>query len=221
MGLIGPSGGGKTTLLRLLNGMATPQSGRVVVLGQDLAHLHGQALRRLRSRVGFIHQHLALVPGLRVIRNVVSGRMGHRSLLRTIRDLLFTSRQDTGEILQLLDRVGIPGKLYHRTDQLSGGQQQRAAIARALFQKPEMLLADEPVSSVDPARARATLSLLTRLSSEDGLSLAMSLHDATLAREFFPRLIGLRHGRIVFDGPAAAFDDAAYASLYELDAVTT
>jgi phosphonate transport system ATP-binding protein len=159
---------------------------------------------------------VALVPGLRVIQNVVTGRAGRRSLWRCLRDVLFTSPEDTREIHALLERTGIPEKLYHRTGHLSGGQQQRVAVARALFQKPDALLADEPVSSIDPARARDTVDLLTRLSGEDGLPLVMSLHNLELAREFFPRLIGLRFGRVVFDKPSWSLSGAEFNSLYRL-----
>lgn len=216
VGIVGPSGGGKTTLLRVLNGMQAATSGTVKSLGEDIATLGPASLRTLRSRIAFVHQNLALVPGLRVIQNVVMGRAGRRSLWRSVRDVLCTSREDTGEIHQLLERTGIPEKLYHRTGHLSGGQQQRVAVARALFQRPEALLADEPVSSIDPARARDTVDLLTRLSSEDGLTLVMSLHNLELAREFFPRLIGLRGGRVVFDQPSASLGGTEFASLYRL-----
>ncbi len=216
VGIVGPSGGGKTTLLRLLNGMQAANPGTVRSLGQEIAALAPGPLRKLRSRIGFVHQSLALVPGLRVIQNVVMGRAGQRSLLRSVRDVLFTSRDDTKAVHTLLERTGIPEKLYHRTSHLSGGQQQRVAVARALFQNPEALLADEPVSSIDPARARDTVDLLTRLSREDGLTLVMSLHNLELAREFFPRLIGLRHGRVVFDRPAVSLTGAEFTALYSL-----
>ncbi len=191
-------------------------NGNDKAFGEDLASLSPGALRRVRSRIGFIHQSLALVPGLRVIQNVVMGQSGRRSLLRCVRDVLCTSGDDTGQIHQLLERAGIPEKLYHRTGSLSGGQQQRVAVARALFQKPEALLADEPVSSIDPARARDTVDLLTRLSREDGLTLLMSLHNLELAREYFPRLIGLRGGRVIFDAAPSGLGPEAFESLYRL-----
>ncbi len=216
VGIVGPSGGGKTTLLRLLNGMQAATSGSVRALGQEIAALAPAPLRSLRSRIAFVHQSLALVPGLRVIQNVVMGRAGQRSLLRSVCDVLFTSHEDTQAIHALLKRTGIPEKLYHRTSHLSGGQRQRVAVARALFQRPEALLADEPVSSIDPARARDTVDLLTRLSSEDGLTLVMSLHNLELAREFFPRLIGLRNGRVAFDRPSSSLTGAEFTALYSL-----
>lgn len=216
VGIVGPSGGGKTTLLRLLNGMQTATGGRVLAFGQDIASLKPEALRQLRARIGFVHQSLALVPGLRTVQNVIMGKSGQRGLLRCVRDVLFPSAADTAAILRLLTRVGIPEKLYHRTSHLSGGQQQRVAVARALFQEPGALLADEPVSSIDPARARDTVELLTRLSSEDGLTLVMSLHNLELAREYFPRLIGLRGGKVVFDAAPADLGPGEFAALYRL-----
>ena len=218
--IVGPSGGGKTTLLRSLNGMVAPTAGRVVTFGQALNALPAEKLRGTRSRIGFIHQHLALVPNLRVVQNVVSGKLGQRGLLRSVRDFLFPTSADLEQIHAILERVGIAEKLYERTDRLSGGQQQRVAIARALFQEPLALLADEPVSSVDPARARDTVNLLTQLSIEDGLTLCMSLHNLELAREFFPRIIALRSGKVVFDGKPDELDSAGLDSLFDLEEKT-
>ena len=136
--------------------------------------------------------------------------------MRSLRDLLLPSSVDLLEIHEILDRVGIEEKLYSRVAQLSGGQQQRVAIARALFQHPEALLADEPVSSVDPARARDTVKLLCELSVEQGFTLCVSLHDLQLAKEFFPRLIGMRKGQIVFDGAAGDLSGSDQSALYNL-----
>ena len=216
VGLVGPSGAGKTTLLRLFNGSVRPSSGRAVVLGRDLAALSAGDLRRLRARVGFVHQDLSLVPNVRVIRNVMSGKLGHRSLAGAVRMMLFPTRAEAVEVHRILARVGLEEKLYERTDRLSGGQRQRVAIARALYQEPAALLADEPVSSVDPARARDTVALLTSISRESGLTLCMSLHNLGLAREFFPRLVGMRRGRVVFDRRADDLADAQFDDLYRL-----
>ena len=156
-------------------------------------------LRSLRARVGFIHQELNLISNLNVLQNVLLGGLGQISTARALLLLGFPSKSILTEVHELLERVGIGEKLYERVDRLSGGQRQRVAIARALFQKPEILLADEPVSSVDPARARSVLELLTELASERRLTLCVSLHNLELAREFFPRLVGMREGRITFD----------------------
>ena len=216
VGLVGPSGAGKTTLLRVFNGSVRPSEGRAVVLGHDVSQLSPAGLRRLRSVIGFVHQDLSLVPNQRVVRNVLSGKLGQRSFAGSVRMMLFPRRLEELHVHGILERVGVQEKMYERTDRLSGGQRQRVAIARALYQEPVALLADEPVSSVDPARARDTVDLLTSISREQGLTLCMSLHNLTLAREFFPRLVGLRHGRVVFDGPTAELTDAQFDDLYHL-----
>jgi len=215
--LVGPSGAGKTTLLRLLNGAQRPSAGVVTADGLDLARLTPAGLRALRSRIGFVHQDLALVPNLRVAQNVISGALGRLSTWGTLRALLHPRRDDLERAAALLERVGIGEKLFQRTDTLSGGQRQRVAIARALFQEPGALLCDEPVSSVDPARARDTVELLNALAVERGLTLVVSLHDVALAQSCFPRLVGLRRGQVVFDKPAAAVASAELESLYRLE----
>lgn len=216
VGLVGPSGAGKTTLLRLFNGSVRPAAGTATVLGRDVATLLPSELRRLRARIGFVHQDLSLVPNQRVIRNVLAGKLGQRSLGSSLRMMLFPTRSEAVDVHRILERVGVQEKLYERTDRLSGGQRQRVAIARALYQEPAALLADEPVASVDPARARDTVALLASISREQGLTLCMSLHNLDLAREFFPRLVGMRKGRVVFDRPTAELDDAQFRELYRL-----
>lgn len=218
VGLIGPSGSGKTTLLRMLNTIRAPDRGAVSVFGEDVSGFGARALRRLRTRIAFIPQDLGLVPNLSVLQNVILGSGGNRGVFGSIRDLLFPAKSDVLEIHEILERVGIEEKLYSRTDKLSGGQQQRVAIARALFQKPKALLADEPVSSVDPARARDTMQLLSRLSEEEGFTLCVSIHNLELAREFFPRLIGLRGGKVMFDGDPDSLDESQVTSLFDLSA---
>ena len=215
---VGPSGSGKTSLLRLLNGARRPTSGSVKVNGRDLGTLSTGALRKVRASIGFVHQDLCLVPNLRVLQNVLAGRLGRQSFFGSMRSMLLPGRAETERAYQLLERVGIPEKLYERTDTLSGGQRQRVAIARALYQDPGALLADEPVSSVDPARAADTVRLLTDISREQGITLCMSIHNLELARAHFGRLVGLRAGRVVFDSPTEDVDEEQFRSLYELDA---
>lgn len=216
VGLVGPSGSGKTTLLRLLNGAVRPTEGDVNIHGQHVTQLSARQLRQIRSQIGFIPQDLSLVPNLRVIQNVLSGRLGKQSLTGALRSMLLPKQSEKLEAYRILERVGINEKLYQRTDHLSGGQQQRVAIARALYQNPIALLADEPVSSVDPARARDTVQLLTQISEQQNLTLCMSLHTLELARNHFPRLIGLRNGAVVFDQPTSDISDDAFAALYQL-----
>jgi phosphonate transport system ATP-binding protein len=194
IGMVGPSGAGKTTLL-------------------GFSH---SSLRALRTRVGFVHQDLHLVGNLNVLHNVLMGRLGQTSMPRAMVELTFPSRKTRGEVHELLERVGIGDKLYERVDRLSGGERQRVAIARALFQKPQILLADEPVSSVDPARARSVLKLLTELAHEQGLTLCVSLHHLELAREFFPRLVGMKSGQVVFDEAVGSIAEEAFDSLFQL-----
>jgi phosphonate transport system ATP-binding protein len=198
--LIGPSGSGKTTLLRLLGLQEKPTSGNVATLGCDLAGNCATSIRETRSKIGMLPQDLGLVANLRVIQNIILGRSGTRNFLRTCRDLLFPSKTDRDEIFATLERLDIAEKIYDRTDSLSGGQRQRVALARTLFQHAEILLADEPLSAVDPARGRDVLKLLTALCDDAGLTLIVSLHQVELAREFFPRIIGLKEGQIAFDG---------------------
>ncbi len=215
---VGPSGAGKTTLLRLLNGTLRPTDGRVLVNGEDLGRLSGRALRGVRSAIGFVHQDLSLVDNLRVSQNVMSGRLGRLSYVASLRTMLLPRRADLLRAHALLERVGIGTKLFQRADRLSGGQRQRVAIARALFQDPVAVLADEPVSSVDPARAQDTVDLLTRISREEALTLCMSLHHLELARRYFTRLVGLRDGRVVFDRLTSEIEDETFEALYALEA---
>ena len=216
VGVVGVSGAGKTTLLRLFNGMVKPASGSVHTLGQRLDALSSRAVRRLRSQVGFIHQELHLIPNLNVLQNVLAGRLGRMPALASLRQFAFPPRPAVEEVYELLQRVGIAEKLYHRVDRLSGGQRQRVAIARALFQQPQVLLADEPVSSVDPARTRAVLELLTNLALERNLTLCVSLHNLRLAREFFSRLAGMKGGEIVFDQSTGSLEEERFQSLFKL-----
>lgn len=157
------------------------------------------------------------MPNLRVLQNVSAGRLGRRSFMAGLRSMLWPARQELIEMHALLARVGIEGKMYQRTDSLSGGQQQRVAIARALWQGPSLLLADEPVASVDPARARDVIRFLVEIAKERDLTLVISLHDLELAREFFPRLIGIRNGRLVLDGKPGDIAEAEFVDLYRLN----
>ena len=215
--LVGPSGSGKSTLLRLLNATVTPTDGSVALLGDAIAGLSPRGLRELRSRIATIPQQLGLVPNLRVWQNVATGRIGSRGFFGGLRDLFFLPKPALAEIHTLLERVGIEDKLFARTCDLSGGQQQRVAFARALFQKPQAILADEPVSSVDPARAASLVELLNELAKEHNLTLVMSLHNLDLARAHFPRLVGLRAGRVQFDQDPASIDAEALEDLYRLN----
>lgn len=215
---VGPSGAGKTSALRLLNGMQPATSGEVRVDGVVLEELPPGERRALRQRIGYVPQGFGLVPNLRVAQNVLAGRLGSLGFWSSLRAALRPSRTELEEIHGLLALLGIEDKLFQRVDSLSGGEQQRVAIARALYQQPGALLADEPLSALDPSRARETLELLTGLARDRNLTLVLSLHDIQLARELLPRLVGLRRGQRVFDSPTSEIDDGRVKELYELEA---
>ena len=217
VGFVGPSGAGKTTLLRLLNANQQATSGKISLLGQALEQLDQKNLRQVRSAIGFIPQHYHLVPSLRVLQNVLLGRLGQQGFWASLRSVFFSREFEQTKVHALLERVGIAEKLFAKVDTLSGGQQQRVAIARALYQAPQALLADEPVASVDPSRAEATMALLSTLAEEQQLTLGVSLHDQRLARGFLPRLVGVRHGKIFKDAPAQDWTDTDFEELYHLD----
>ena len=214
---VGPSGAGKTSVLRLLNGALRPSSGSVSVDGRRVASLTPAELKSLRASIGFVHQDLSLVPNLRVAQNVLAGRLGRMGFWESLRTMVRPQRHELEEVHTILERVGIPEKIFQRTDQLSGGQMQRAAIARALYQDVRALLVDEPVSSLDPARARDTIELLTTICRQEELTLVASMHDLGLAREFFPRLIGLRGGKVQFDRRPDQIEQKQFDNLYELE----
>jgi phosphonate transport system ATP-binding protein len=212
LALIGPSGAGKTTLFRMLNLTIPPTSGTILFDGADVSRLSGRQLRELRRRIGTVYQQHNLVPRLPVIHNVLSGRLGAWSFWQAVRSLIRPKEVELA--YEALGRVGIPEKLYERTETLSGGQQQRVAIARALVQNPEVILADEPVSSVDPALAAGIVKLLIELSQTYQKTLIMNLHSVDLALAHFPRVIGLRDGKASFDLPAAEVMDDHLVALY-------
>ncbi|WP_235928024.1 phosphonate ABC transporter ATP-binding protein [Goekera deserti] len=210
--VVGASGAGKSTLLAVANGTVAASSGSVRVLGADPAALRGRELRRLRARVGTVHQHLQLVGPLRVVHNVNAGRLGSWSGPRAAWSLLHP--QGVAEVAEALDRVGLAGRLHERTDRLSGGQQQRVALARLLVQRPELVLADEPASALDPALADTALTLLAGLAGERGGALLACLHDPALALRHCDRVVGLVGGRVVLDAPAGTLTVAGLESFF-------
>lgn len=215
--LIGPSGCGKTTLLKLLGTQLTPSAGEISLMQTDPSQLSPRRLKKLRTQIALIPQHLGLVPNVRVNRNVLNGGLGKINLAQTILQSIYPRPSDTRRVFDILERTGIGEKIYDRTDSLSGGQQQRVAVARALYQEPTLLLADEPISAIDPTRARDVIKLLTELSREEGLTLIVSLHNLELAREFFPRLVGLRAGSVAFDKSPDQLTKAECDTLYQLE----
>lgn len=211
---IGPSGAGKTTLFRMLNLTLRLTSGELWIAGQEVRGLRGARLRELRRKIGTVYQQHNLVPRLRVIHNVLAGRLGLWSLPHALRSLIRPHEEDVQAAHQALSQVGIPEKLWARTDELSGGQQQRVAIARVLLQNPEVILADEPVSSVDPTLAHGIVKLLVELSGSFHKTLVMNLHSVDLALAYFPRIIGFRDGHVAFDRSPGEISDELLTTLY-------
>jgi phosphonate transport system ATP-binding protein len=210
--LIGPSGAGKTTLLNIMASILTPDEGEIFIDGSPLSDFKDQKKRA--KKVGVIRQQFDLVGELPVIHNVLAGRLSDWGVLKSLLSMLVP--QDKQYAVKALERVGLLDKLYERTSILSGGEQQRVALARLLVQNPEIILADEPVASLDPARAEDILEILAEITAEEKQTLIASLHSVEYAKKFFDRIIALKNGEIFFDLPAASVTDAHIASLYKL-----
>ena len=210
--VIGPSGAGKSTLLRCINRLVEPDRGSVRLHGVDVTALDPRALRTARRRMGMIFQEFNLVERLTVMENVLSGRLGYVGLWQAWRRRF--PAEDVETAYRTLARVGLEGFENKRADELSGGQRQRVGIARALVQRPQILLVDEPTSSLDPRTSETVMALITDLAAEDGIPALVNIHDVPLARAFARRIVGLAAGRIVFDGPPAALDEAALERIY-------
>jgi phosphonate transport system ATP-binding protein len=209
--LLYASGSGKSTLLRCINSLHASQRGTTIVAG--LGNLaNSRELRMHRRQTGMVFQQHQLIGRLTALQNVSMGRMGYHTALRSLFPL---PAKDQSICLQSLDRVGLLHKALSRVDALSGGQQQRIGIARALAHQPKLVLADEPVASLDPATAERVLSLLHRICKEDGISAVVSLHQVDLAQRYADRIIGLSHGRVIFDAAPQTLDQASYDTLYE------
>ena len=210
--IIGPSGAGKTTLLRLLATSLQPSRGEIDLLQHNPWRLPAGKRQRLRARIGLVHQAPPLPPRQRVVTAVLAGKLGQWPVVKGLINLLHPL--DATGAQAALARLDIADKLYQRCDQLSGGQLQRVGIARVLYQAPELILADEPVSAMDPVLAGHTLAVLNREAAERGMTLVASLHAVDLALAHFPRVIGIRDGRIAFDLPAGAVQPAQLDALY-------
>ncbi len=210
--LIGPSGAGKTTLLNIMASILTPDEGEIFIDGTPLSDFKDQKKRA--KKIGVIRQQFDLVGELPVIHNVLAGRLSGWGVFKSVLSLLIP--QDKQYAVKALERVGLLDKLYDRTSILSGGEQQRVALARLLVQNPEIILADEPVASLDPARAEDILDLLANIAVEEKQTLIASLHSVEYAKKYFDRIIALKNGEIFFDLPAASVSDAHIESLYKL-----
>ena len=212
VGLIGPSGAGKSTLIRCVNRLVEPTGGRIFLDDLEVTALTRSELRGARRRIGMIFQEFALVERLTVMENVLSGRLGYVSFWRS-----FARRYppaDVEKAFALLDRVGVLDQADKRADALSGGQRQRVGVARALEQDPELLLIDEPTASLDPKTSRQIMRLIREICAERSLPAIINIHDVLLAQDFVDRIVGLRAGALVFDGPPSALSPEVLTRIY-------
>ena len=212
LALIGPSGAGKSTLIRCINRLVEPSAGQVLLAGENVVSLRAAALRRARRRMGMIFQDYALVERLSVMENVLSGRLGYVGFWPSV--LRRYSQADVDRAFYLLERVGLLDFIDKRADALSGGQRQRVGIARALIQQPDILLVDEPTASLDPKTSRQIMRLITELAQENGIAAIINIHDVALAKQFMGRIVGLRTGKVVYDGPPASLDHDMLTTIY-------
>ncbi len=215
--IIGLSGSGKSTLLRCINRLVQPTKGRIIWNGVEVTAATDDELRQIRRRIGMIFQQFNLVKRSSVLTNVLAGRLGYVSPMFSL--LNYFPAQEKQRALAALERVGIAEKAYSRASALSGGQQQRVGIARALMQNPEMMLADEPVASLDPATSHSVMKYLELLNREDGITIMCSLHFLSLARAYSQRVIALKDGKIEFDGLPQDIDNDRFKQIYGEDAV--
>jgi phosphonate transport system ATP-binding protein len=215
--IIGLSGSGKSTLLRCINRLIDPTEGRIIWNGVDITAATDDELKHIRRRIGMIFQQFNLVKRSSVLTNVMSGRLGYVNPIYSLFN--YFPPKERAHAMQALQRVGISEKANNRASALSGGQQQRVGIARALMQDPEMMLADEPVASLDPATSHSVMKYLELLNKEDGLTVLCSLHFLSLARAYADRVIALKDGRLEYDGPPEDIDEARFRQIYGEDAV--
>jgi phosphonate transport system ATP-binding protein len=216
LAIVGLSGSGKSTLLRCINRLVEPTSGEIWWNDTPVSQVTGEELRRARRRIGMIFQQFNLVLRSTVLTNVLSGRLGYVSPLASVLNRF--SPADMERAFASLKRVGIADKAYNRADELSGGQQQRVGIARALMQEPELVLADEPVASLDPVLAHSIMQHLQRINREDGITVLCSLHFLDLVQQYGDHVIALNEGRLVFEGAPSEIDDVRFKEIYGQDA---
>lgn len=210
--LLGLSGAGKSTLLRIINGLVSVCEGEVTVDGIKISECKN-TIRKIRKRVGMIFQQFNLVKRSSVLRNVLCGRLGYSNVLKTCINIF--EKEDLENAKECLKRVNLLDKIHERSDKLSGGQQQRVGIARAIAQRPKILLADEPVASLDPKTSREIMGLLRKINKEDKMTVIVSLHDLQLAHEFGERFVGLNHGKIVVDKQVEKLTQEDIDKIYE------
>ncbi|MEN0057650.1 MAG: phosphonate ABC transporter ATP-binding protein [Bdellovibrio sp.] len=210
--VIGLSGSGKSTLLRCINRLHDPTAGSILFEDKDIAHVQGEEVRDVRKNIGMIFQHFNLIPRHTVLSNVLMGTLGRMGSLRSIFGLF--SESDKEKAMKYLQLVGIADKAAIRADQLSGGQQQRVAIARALMQEPRLLLADEPVASLDPATCHTVMDYLKKVNEELGITIVANLHFLSLVRQYATRVIALKGGELVFEGDPKDISEEWFQKIY-------
>jgi len=213
--IIGPSGAGKSTLIRCINRLVEPNSGDVILNGRNITKVGRRGLRKARRNMGMIFQEFNLVERMSVMDNVLSGRLGYIGNFRSF--LRFYPRADIQRALELLDEVGLSDFVDKRADELSGGQRQRVGIARALIQQPQILLVDEPTSSLDPKIAREVMGMIKHMSEEAGVPVLCNIHDVQLALEFSNKVIGLQDGVKKFEGPTKNVDKGTLDEIYAME----
>lgn len=215
LSIIGPSGAGKSTLLRSINRMIEPTSGKITFDGNNITSVKGKELRRMRTNIGMIFQHYNLVDRLSVFENVMHGTLGYKNSLQGVFSLYTESEKE--EALDIITELGIQDHIYKRCDELSGGQKQRVGIARALVQKPKIILCDEPIASLDPSSSRVIMEHLRKICSEKGITVIVNLHQVDVAKNYSDRIIGLNSGEVVFNGHPTEIDKEVIQSIYGTD----
>lgn len=213
--IIGLSGAGKSTFLRAINGTNTLSSGELIVLGQELSRLQGKKLRALRKQIGFVFQQFNLVKNLSIVQNVLMGRIAYMPLWRALTGIFST--EDKKIALEALSSIGLEGRYHEQARNLSGGQQQRVAIARALVQNPQIILADEPMASLDPKLAEVILDILAKVNRENKITVLINIHSMELAKKYAKRILAFRYGELVFDGTPASLNAEQVEKIYAVD----
>ena len=216
LAVIGLSGSGKSTLLRCINRLIEPTSGKIYWNDQDVTDASDEELRRIRRKIGMVFQHFNLVHRSSVLTNVLGGRLGYVNPAWSLVNRF--PKDDVENAFKQLERVGIADKAHHRADELSGGQQQRVGIARAMMQTPEIILADEPVASLDPVLAHSIMQYLEKINKEDGVTVLCSLHFLDLVHRYADRVVALNLGKLMFDGSPKDIDDAKFKDIYGREA---
>lgn len=211
--IVGPSGSGKSTFIRCLNQMIDASEGKLSFMGQDVSHLKNRQLRAYRQQIGMVFQHHNLVGRTNVIKNVMHGCLGRMGFIKSFLGLY--KEKDKAEAYDLLNEVGLVDQMFQRVDQLSGGQMQRVGICRAIMQQPKLILADEPIASLDPLASKKVMDYLFKLTKQRQLTCIVNLHQVNFAKKYATRIIGIRQGQVVFDGKPEALTGDMIAYLYE------